>query len=261
METKTQKALNIIEKRPGIRSAELSQAAGIEHKQLSGTMNAAVASGFVVTSTVKRPGQQDTIEWRLSSAVVAADWPKWVSEHRSESRRNPLQKKEPGRRQIQRQAPETIERRAVEIAVDRHNAAVELREQLRNAEMQRDEHFATAEDYKNQLALAESALQCWQDVAQAYGCEGYHQLRNRLESLHKTSAETDEPPVDIKDVAIGYVIRVPKRKPRLCAKPERAVEAAKSAAKAAGRADVLALIPVGTARCKKTTTIEFKEAI
>lgn len=55
--------------------------------------------------------------------------------------------------------------------------------------------------------------------------------------------------VDVKDAAIGYLVRATKRKPRYITKPERAREAALSAVRAgAGRADVLAVVPVGTAR-------------
>ena len=63
--------------------------------------------------------------------------------------------------------------------------------------------------------------------------------------------------VDLTEVAIGYLVRVPKRKPRLCLKPERAAEAAQAATKAAGRADVLALVHIGTYRRKKALTVEY----
>ncbi len=55
--------------------------------------------------------------------------------------------------------------------------------------------------------------------------------------------------VDVKDAAVGYLIRVTKRKPRYVTKPERARDAALAAVRAgAGRADVLAVVPVGVAR-------------
>lgn len=55
--------------------------------------------------------------------------------------------------------------------------------------------------------------------------------------------------VDVKDAAVGYLIRVTKRKPRYVTQPERARDAALAAVRAgAGRAEVLAVVPVGVAR-------------
>lgn len=55
--------------------------------------------------------------------------------------------------------------------------------------------------------------------------------------------------VDVKDAAVGYLVRVPKRAPILRRKPESARSAALSAVRAgAARAEVLAVVPVGTAR-------------
>lgn len=55
--------------------------------------------------------------------------------------------------------------------------------------------------------------------------------------------------VDVKDAAVGYLVRVTKRKPRYVTRPERARDAALAAVRAgAGRAEVLAVVPVGVAR-------------
>ena len=55
--------------------------------------------------------------------------------------------------------------------------------------------------------------------------------------------------VDVKGAAVGYLIRVTKRKPRYVTQPERARDAALAAVRAgAGRAEVLAVVPVGVAR-------------
>ena len=79
------------------------------------------------------------------------------------------------------------------------------------------------------------------------------------QKLRKLQAQIEDraAPVDLTEVAIGYLVRVPKRKPRLCLKPERAAEAAQAATKAAGRADVLALVHIGTYRRKKALTVEY----
>ena len=54
---------------------------------------------------------------------------------------------------------------------------------------------------------------------------------------------------NVKDVAVGYLVRVPKRAPVLRRKPESARAAALSAVRAgAARAEVLAVVPVGAAR-------------
>jgi len=55
--------------------------------------------------------------------------------------------------------------------------------------------------------------------------------------------------VDVKDAAVGYLVRVTKRKPRYVTQPDRARDAALAAVRAgAGRAEVLAVVPVGVAR-------------
>lgn len=55
--------------------------------------------------------------------------------------------------------------------------------------------------------------------------------------------------VDVKDAAVGYLIRVPKREPIMRLKPESARAAALSAVRGgASKAEVLAVVPVGTAR-------------
>lgn len=62
-----------------------------------------------------------------------------------------------------------------------------------------------------------------------------------------TNALAEDPAVDLQDAATGYLIRVPKRRPRVVTKPEAARAAALAAAKVAGRAEVMALVPVGKA--------------
>ena len=60
---------------------------------------------------------------------------------------------------------------------------------------------------------------------------------------------TAEPAVDVKDAAKGYLVRAPKRKPRIVTKAETAVAAAMAAARnGSGRGEVFALVPIGTAR-------------
>lgn len=75
-------------------------------------------------------------------------------------------------------------------------------------------------------------------------------LLGRVQGLEDELSKSQQQP-------IGYLVRIPKRKPRLCMKPERAAEAAQAATKAAGRADVLALVHLGTYRRKKAVTVEY----
>lgn len=75
-----------------------------------------------------------------------------------------------------------------------------------------------------------------------------HKLAETVTTLRQTAhVLADNTPVDVADAAAGYLIRVPKRRPRTLTKPEAARSAALSAARTAGRADVFALVPVGSA--------------
>lgn len=70
----------------------------------------------------------------------------------------------------------------------------------------------------------------------------------------------DEEAVDVVDAAKGYLVRALKRKPRFLTKPESAVLAAQHAAKATGRGEVFALVPVGVAVRKNVTAVEYRKA-
>ena len=59
----------------------------------------------------------------------------------------------------------------------------------------------------------------------------------------------------------GDLIADPKRKPAKLMKAESAVARAKSAAKATGRCEVFALVPVGIATRKQIQAVEFKERV
>ena len=68
---------------------------------------------------------------------------------------------------------------------------------------------------------------------------------NEADRLRRELTDAQE----VTEAAVGYLVRAPKRKPRYIVKPERAREAALAAVRAgAGRADVLAVVPVGVAR-------------
>ena len=85
-----------------------------------------------------------------------------------------------------------------------------------------------------------------------------HKLHDEIEHLRSELAterqahealQEQSDAVDVKDAAVGYLVRVTKRKPRYVTQPERARDAALAAVRAgAGRAEVLAVVPVGVAR-------------
>jgi hypothetical protein len=133
------------------------------------------------------------------------------------------------------------------IKVDMAQKLADCTAQLQAAEQQRDAHFDTAQEYKSQLDIAERAVEAWIGLARDFGCETLAELREKLNT--KSNAPAAAP--------IGYLVRVPKRKPRLLTKQETAIACAKAAAKAVGRADVLALVPAGTARRRAAVNVEF----
>lgn len=87
----------------------------------------------------------------------------------------------------------------------------------------------------------------------------FHLMRGRVEELegaiHSMELESTQAK-DVTEAAVGYLVKAPKRKPRLFSNPERAREIALSAARQHGRGDVLALVPVG----KAVRGAEWKEA-
>ena len=85
----------------------------------------------------------------------------------------------------------------------------------------------------------------------------YREIEKKVQSIIYTKFGLNaEEPIDVKDAAIGYLIKAPKRAPKLITKPESARKAALAAARNCGRADVLALVPIG----KAVRGAEWKEA-
>ena len=82
--------------------------------------------------------------------------------------------------------------------------------------------------------------------------------RLQIDALNEQLMHGEEA-VDVKDAARGYLVCAPKRKPAKLMKAESAVARAKSAAKATGRGEVFALVPVGVATRKQIQAVEFKE--
>lgn len=178
--------------------------------------------------------------------------------------------------------------------------AARVRDQLKLAEKQRDEHFAEAEAAQKKVADLEDDVRRHTEahsrlsteishfltvVQQLTGIDhrpknlaeseeqiatAFNMMRGRVEelelavdvaqqavaSMELAEEQAANDAVDVKDAAIGYLVRVPGKKTRICIKPDNARNAALSAARAHGRADVLALVPVG----KAVKGAEWKDA-
>ena len=168
-------------------------------------------------------------------------------------------------------AASTIEKRAVEIAVDRHNKSVDLAEKLA--------------DVQRQLEISEAANDSWLRLASEFECKSIPDMRILVNSLYRriddlkaeSSAEFSvieeqrnqiaklneqlmhgTETVDVKN-AKGYLVCAPKRKPAKLMKADSAVERAKAAAKATGRSELFALVQVGLATRKRMNVIVFQE--
>lgn len=293
-ESKVQKAINVIEKRPGIRSADLSNAIGIDNKQLAAMMATPVKRGFVVTSLIKRPSQPDTTEWRLSAAVTAGDWEQWKREARASDHKPlksvavprrlvaPQQEISPRRLAAPQQETSTPTLEAQISALQRNRQADADAAQLAKRRIEELEREKTAlADDKDSLQRSVSGFVAWladqlqplefsptnladaRTQLSAWLAENKHRIEQLEIAVDAAQMQLKQAGADIKtpvEAAIGYLVRTPKRKPRLCIKPERAKEAAEASAKVHGRSDVLALVPIGTARGGKAVNVEWKEA-
>lgn len=152
----------------------------------------------------------------------------------------------------------TPESSPVEQQVSQGLEMYNLRKQLKLAEEMRDSHFASAEaatgraaDLLNQLRAVESN----RESIKAQLDDLSLQLNKAQETIHSMELEALQAK-SVTEAAVGYIVRAVGRKPRICIKPENARNAALSSARAHGRADVLALVPVG----KAVRGAEWKEA-
>lgn len=88
-------------------------------------------------------------------------------------------------------------------------------------------------------------------------CSLIEEQRNQIAKLNEQLMHGTET-VDMKN-AKGFLVCAPKRKPAKLMKADSAVERAKAAAKATGRSEVFALVPVGVAARKRMNVIVFQE--
>lgn len=225
--TKIQKAINVIEKRPGIRTAELAEAIGAPAAKVAPLIFAATNSRFIVSCKVDRPGLAPTNEYRLSAGVVASDWDKYRSIHAAEQVRAKRAEEYP------RHTDSAAVKRRVEDAVV--PAVVE----------------AAADYLQNKIEGMSEQIACLQ-----IELEAAQQTIHRME-LEAAQATHAAGAVEDAGKTTGYLVRAHKLAPRVFAKRDSAVKAARAMARTRGRADVLALVPVGTARRKIESSVDW----
>lgn len=258
--SKTQLALIAIEKKPGIRTKELAEALDIPTENVLPLLVSPIRRRFVVTCDVIGPNNRKTLEWRLSSAVNAADWEEWKSTHPDPGGKTAslsANRIPPARRQTQ-EPPSLAKSKLPATPVAEHKTqpipqalASRVTSAERGALADIGAALAKAGLVKSGDLLEPAIIRLIQENKDQ---------RQRIEQLEARINSATDDTVDVKAVAIGYIVRTPKQKPRICAKPERAVEAAKSAARNHGRSDVLALVPVGTARGRRNIHVDYTEA-
>jgi hypothetical protein len=213
---------------------------------------------------------------KMSNGMPATEW-KLVENKFDEPVLDPISRRAPERKastpvvKKSLTTDQSLQQHATEVAVKHYNRAEDLTAELDDikaklalAEKQRDEHFERAEQ-------AERANDRWVAFAGESECKSIpelrvfigsleHQIHNLQKSDYALREQLAGQPVDAeffpKQEAAGYLVRVPGKKPRICIKPESARNAALSGARQHGRADVLALVPVG----KAVRGAEWKEA-
>ena len=226
--TKIQKAINVIEKGPGIRTAELAEAIGVPVAKVAPLIFAATSSRFIVSCKVDRPGLAATNEYRLSAGVVASDWDEYRSIHAAEH--------------VRAKRADAYRRGADSTAVKRGVADVGGGPAVAEAAI---------DDLENKIEGMSEQIACLQielEVAQ--------QTIHKME-LEAAQAMQVDGAGEAAGKATGYLVRANKRVPRVFAKRDSAVKAALALARTRGRADVLALVPVGKARRKIAASVDW----
>lgn len=155
-------------------------------------------------------------------------------------------------------AAKTPDSSPVEQKVSQGLEMFNLRQQLKHAEEMRDSHFERAESAERRVAelLGQvRELQDGQKIISAQIDGLFSKLSEAKQTIHSMELEAEQAK-SVTEAAVGYIVRVVGKKPRICMKPESARTAALASARAHGRADVLALVPVG----KAVRGAEWKEA-
>ncbi|MBS1198131.1 MAG: hypothetical protein H6R18_1916 [Proteobacteria bacterium] len=75
--TKADIGCEYIAKHPGCRTPELAEVLGVHPKNVHANLAAPIRAGYILTCLVKRPGQQDVTEFRISATVGGDQAPEW----------------------------------------------------------------------------------------------------------------------------------------------------------------------------------------
>lgn len=147
---------------------------------------------------------------------------------------------------------------SIKLGVELLQSDLALQQAATRRQIQRAE---AAEQNRNDLKKRIEKLEADQSYREGVIADLNAQLghaRIQIDALNEQLMHGEEA-VDVKDAARGYLVCAPKRKPAKLMNAESAVARAKSAAKATGRGEVFALVPVGIATRKQVQAIEFKE--
>lgn len=143
------------------------------------------------------------------------------------------------------------------IGSDAGGEVAELRKQIADLHAESAGFCSVIEDQSARIKYFEDERAYREGVIADLNAKlGY--ARIQIDALNEQLMHGEEA-VDVKDAARGYLVCAPKRKPAKLMKAESAVARAKSAAKATGRCEVFALVPVGIATRKQIQAVEFKE--
>ena len=142
----------------------------------------------------------------------------------------------------------------IRVLEDRASVAASLFDHLKGSQLERDDLrdrlHQQIEQWQTDTGRLTADLRASME-SRSQAINEADRLRAELatERQAREALQEQSGAVDVKDAAVGYLVRVPKRAPILRRKPESARDAALSAVRAgAKRADVLAVVPVGTAR-------------
>jgi len=130
------------------------------------------------------------------------------------------------------------------VAVTAGSHVAELRKEIEllKETVAQQRSMIDVKDYE--LNINESVIGGWFDLAKEFGCKSIPELRVFMEGMID-SAESEESTLLPVDGA--YLVRVPKKAPRIFSKRSNAEAAALSSARQHGTVNVFALVPVGKA--------------
>lgn len=194
---------------------------------------------------------------KVRNNLQAARTDKLIASYADDVTKRPAYKlTDAGREWLKENAPQATPSPKPKAQADASTEDGMLREQVNLLRGVRDELIRQYQELKAAHDAAEMALSAAHQALADAGVPPGH-IESRVAALIETleehkqalAAQRADAGVDVKDAARGYLVRAPKRRPRILMKPDSAVAAAMAAARnGSGRGDVYALVPVGSAR-------------